>query len=667
MDLSIVLLAGLASPAAAPARATPKLHPFLAEVAQISAGQIVTVIVQKADQSQSAEALTQRLGGTITQDLHIINAFAAYLPAAAARTLAADRSVRWVSPDAPVQTASQGQKKFTTWATRLGVYGPNGFANPEGALSPVGPNGSYASGANVAGGFRGFVPEYNPGQAIRKVEVALRLYTSAKLGHEEVIRLTPVIAGQPAASVPADGAGDCNKPNKPCTLYVDISAARASWTWVDLLSLEVVIDQSSVAPNHSVYYDAIGARVSLARGQDDATTPLVYTASTDSGPTGTAVLQNVFNSAIRATDVWNEGPAYLQGQGVTVAVVDSGSFAGDGAGSRLIGQVNFNSANHSSSDAYGHGTFVASLVADGGELSGGAFKGSAPEVNLLNLRVSDDNGGSSESDTVAALQWVMENKAAYNIRVVNMSLNSSVAQSYHNSPLDAAAEILWFNGIVVVVSAGNNGTSTLFAPADDPFVITVGAADDHNTASLADDEVAHFSAYGATLAGAPKPDLLAPGTNIIAHLPDNNLLRISVDHPANRVDSSYFRMSGTSMAAPIAAGAVALLLQSEPGLTPDQVKYRLMATANTNWAGYQPEKAGAGYLDIYAAVHGTTSDSANLGLVPSQLLWTGENPVAWNSVMWNSVMWNSVMWNSVMWNSVMWNSVMWNSDFWGQP
>ena len=113
------------------------------------------------------------------------------------------------------------------------------------------------------------------------------------------------------------------------------------------------------------------------------------------------------------------------------------------------------------------------------------------------------------------------------------------------------------------------------------------------------------------------------------------------------------------------SGAVAILLQDEPTLTPDQVKYRLMATANKNWVGYDESSAGAGYLDIYAAVYGTTTESANTDIVASQLLSTGSDPIAWNSVNWNSVNWNSVNWNSVNWNSVNWNSVNWNSDYWG--
>jgi serine protease AprX len=140
---------------------------------------------------------------------------------------------------------------------------------------------------------------------------------------------------------------------------------------------------------------------------------------------------------------------------------------------------------------------------------------------------------------------------------------------------------------------------------------------------------------------------------------------LAYEHPANKVGDQYFRISGTSVAAPMVSAAAALLLQDEPGLTPDQVKYRLMATANKSWAGYNSTKGGAGYLDIYEAVRGTTTKSANTGILPSQLLTTGEEPITWGSVGWNSVGWNSVGWNSVGWNSVGWNSVGWNSDYWG--
>jgi serine protease AprX len=222
-----------------------------------------------------------------------------------------------------------------------------------------------------------------------------------------------------------------------------------------------------------------------------------------------------------------------------------------------------------------------------------------------------------------------------------------VAESYHISPLSAAVEVLWFNGIVVVVSAGNNGAGAtngiLYAPANDPFVITVGAVDDKGTASVTDDVQAAYSAYGVTSDGVAKPDIMAPGSNIIAPLASGGA-ELAAAHPTHKVDgkTDYFRMSGTSTAAAVTTGAVALLLQDEPNLTPDQVKYRLLNTPSR-----QISMGGRNvpYLNVYNAVVGTTTQSSNTGIRASQLLWTGSNPVTWGSVNWNSVNWNSVNWD----------------------
>jgi serine protease AprX len=380
-------------------------------------------------------------------------------------------------------------------------------------------------------------------------------------------------------------------------------------------------------------------------------------------------LQNAYIAAIKADRVWNKKP-YLQGTSIGVAIVDSGVnpngdlYTNMGV-NRQVADVRFNSDyNQSTSDGYGHGTHVASIVGGDGSESGGKYIGVAPMVNIINVKVSNDDGSAMMHDIVAGLEWVLENKDIYNIRVVNISLNSSLAESYHTSPLDAAVEILWFNQIVVVVSAGNYGDGAIYPPANDPFVITVGATDDRGTNRLSDDVMASFSAYGLTSDGIQKPDLVAPGTNIIARMVNQNMGLASA-HPENKVGDQYFRMSGTSTSAPMVSAAVALLLQDEPGLTPDQVKYRLMATANNSWAGYDATKSGAGYLDIYAAVRANTTINANTGVMASQLLTTGEAPITWGSVGWNSVGWNSVGWNSVGWNSVGWNSVGWNSDYWG--
>ena len=376
-------------------------------------------------------------------------------------------------------------------------------------------------------------------------------------------------------------------------------------------------------------------------------------------------LASTYIYTIRADKAWNASP-YLQGQGVGIAILDSGVnpngdlYTNMGV-NRQVANIRFNTDyNQNTSDGYGHGTHVSSVAAGDGSDSNGKYIGVAPMANVINVKVTNDDGSARASDVILGLQWVLENKNTYNIRVVNISFNSTVDESYHTSPLDAAVEILWFNKIVVVVSAGNQANGILYPPANDPFIITVGATDDKGTASINDDIVASFSAFGTTTDGIVKPDLVAPGNNVIARMVNTNM-GMAKAHPANVISQTYFKMSGTSVSAPMVSGAVAILLQSEPNLTPDQVKYRLMTTANTTWNGYNSTKAGAGYLDISAAVKTKTTASANTNTLPSQLLTTGTEPITWGSVGWNSVGWNTVGWNTVGWNTV-----GWNTDYWGK-
>jgi len=379
--------------------------------------------------------------------------------------------------------------------------------------------------------------------------------------------------------------------------------------------------------------------------------------------------KNTYLDTTGVRQVWNlrdKSGLRLTGRGIGIAIVDSG--ISSDADFNSISRDSFNPNASSVNDTFGHGTHVAGIAAGNGSANP-ALAGVAPGVDIISCRIADEEGNASESDAVAALQFIFENRVKYNIRVVNLSVNCGVPQSYTESPLDAAAEILWFNGIVVVASAGNNantGVQTInAAPANDPFIITVGAADEKATTAISDDVVASFSAYGVTRDGVAKPDIIAPGTNIWSVLSKSSeWASIAPDRVSP--DGEYFRISGTSMAAPMVAGTAALLLQDEPNLTPDQVKYRLIMSGR-NVAGADGNYP---YLSAYAAVTGNSSQSDNTGIPVSTLLTTGENPVnssvMWNSVMWNSVMWNSVMWNSVMWNSVMWNSVMWNSVMWAR-
>lgn len=494
----VIMMLGAVGPAAMPAIANPaRMRPMLARIAAETPEQMVSVIVQRVEVSERVERLVTRLGGRVTKDLHIINAFAAEMTASAARQLATSSAVRWISLDGAVASAGKG-----------------GGGKSSGSSEPL--------------------PE-------------------------------------------------------------------------------------------NYYLDTLGVR-----------------------------------------QVWDMG---YKGEGIVVAVIDSGvtydrdfTITPKKPHTRIKEVLSFNTNSWKVDDATGHGTHVAGILGGNGSASDGAYAGIAPGVDLISLKVSDEAGMASESDVVVAMQWVYDNMDDYDIRVVNLSLNSTVEGSYHTSPMNAAAEILWFNGVVVVASAGNKGPGGGFntanaAPANDPFIITVGAGDERGTIYPADDTIASFSAFGTTIDGISKPDIIAPGKDIISVLADSS--DWGLEYPDRVVlGVEYFRLSGTSMAAPMVTGAVALLLQAEPDLTPDQVKYRLMNTSMSISGG------SYGYLDVYAAVTGSTTESANTGLLASQMLWSGDEPVAWDSVAWNSVAWNSVAWNSVAWNSVAWNSVAWNSVAW---
>jgi serine protease AprX len=398
-----------------------------------------------------------------------------------------------------------------------------------------------------------------------------------------------------------------------------------------------------------------GAALELAQAEGMRWVSLDAPMQHSGKPKPAAPTDNFYLDTLGVRQVWDMG---LDGTGIGVVIVDSG-ISTDGDFNSNPRAFTFATNSNSATDVYGHGTHVAGIVAGNGSDSNGKYKGIAPGVELYSIKIADGDGMAYESDVVAGLQWVYENHVAYNIRVVNLSLNTTTEQSYHESPLDAACEILWFNGIVVVASAGNvdpDSPLRLYnaSPANDPFIITVGAADEMGTSELRDDDFADYTSFGVTDNGDLKPEIFAPGSNIYSVLSKDS--GWGGQHP-DRVtaDGEYIRLTGTSMSAPMVTGSVALLLQNEPELTPDQVKYRLMNATSREFC----EKIGRytyclPYMDVYATITATTTESANQGLYPSQLLTTGDDPIAWGSVGWNSVGWNSVGWNSVGWNSTYW-------------
>ncbi len=351
------------------------------------------------------------------------------------------------------------------------------------------------------------------------------------------------------------------------------------------------------------------------------------------------MLPQAYLETIGATKAWARG---FEGQGVGVAILDSGLWNNgvDFVESTLNGNKNRIVYNDrvpyfkDADDKFGHGTFIAGVVASNGNTSSGYYKGVAPQANLLSVRVSNEWGQARESDVVAGMQWVLANKDLYNIRVVNMSLNSAVAQPYHASPLDAAAEILWFNGVVVVAAGGNSGRSqpgVVFPPANDPFLISVGSVDDMGTGNTADDVVPGWSTFGTTAEGYFKPDFAAPGAYVVSSLADESNFKgkftdqkIATYNRSGKLQDGYFRASGTSISAATVSGAVALLLQAMPGLNPDQVKYLLMASA-TAMPG-EPAM-GAGIINIDNAIQMAQS-YGNASAVPASQYRVGAQPTA---------------------------------------
>jgi serine protease AprX len=307
----------------------------------------------------------------------------------------------------------------------------------------------------------------------------------------------------------------------------------------------------------------------------------------------------------------------VDGSGVGIATIDSGiSLLHDDLGPGRVAHWEDFVANQSVAyDDYGHGTHVAGIIAGTGVDSAGARRGIAPGADLIVLKALDGTGNGHISDVIAAVDYAVANRDRFNIRVINLSVAAGVYESYHTDPLAQAAFRAVRAGIVVVAAAGNFGQSptgapqygSIAAPGNAPWVLTVGAADDRGTPDRSDDVVAGFSSRGpAAIDGTAKPDLVAPGVGIESAADPGSALysiqpRARVWGAANTVSQPYLRLSGTSMAAPVVTGTIALMLQADPQLTPNAVKAILQFTAEPR-ADVDPSTQGAGLLNARGAV-----------------------------------------------------------------
>ena len=341
----------------------------------------------------------------------------------------------------------------------------------------------------------------------------------------------------------------------------------------------------------------------------------------------------------------------------TIAVVDSGIDPRKAFYSRVVGDVSITQLSpNSPGDGRGHGTFVSALAA-----------AAVPTARLVAIDVMDDSGKALTSDVIAATDWILENRDRHRIRVANFSLHAARPSSFRTDPLDRAVERLWHGGVVVVTSAGNyrsrSGPSGVpFAPANDPFVITVGATDLGASGGGADDSNAPWSAYGRTPDGFLKPDLGAPGRRLISVVPPESTM--AREHPERVLAPGVMRMSGTSFAAPIVASSAAHVLALHPDWTPDHVKGALMASARAVGLA-EADSVGVGQVDADAAQLVDLPPNPNRAL--SRFLIDdpagGSIPV-FDSVSWDSATSSDASWDSASWADASWTDASWADASW---
>ncbi|MBT8100233.1 MAG: S8 family peptidase, partial [Gammaproteobacteria bacterium] len=328
----------------------------------------------------------------------------------------------------------------------------------------------------------------------------------------------------------------------------------------------------------------------------------------------------------------------ITGAGVTVAILDTGVWSSGGGKNWLRKDYNgeervlrtFDAIRNAEGDAddakdkNGHGSHVTSIILSSRKAQGSGnvpvWNGVAPGVSLVSIKAFDEEGQGTYADVIRGIDWVVQNKDLYGIRVLNLSLSAPPRSHYWDDPLNQAVMEAWRAGVVVVASAGNTGPEpmTVGVPGNVPYVITVGAITNNRTPfDASDDTITSFSAAGPTYEGFVKPEVLAPGGRLLGIMNKGN--HIPKEHKNFHDGDSYYYMSGTSQSAAVVSGITALLLQAEPALTPDQVKCKLMSSARP---ATTPDGAlalsifqqGAGLVNAAAALQSANYSCGNRGL-----------------------------------------------------
>ena len=375
-----------------------------------------------------------------------------------------------------------------------------------------------------------------------------------------------------------------------------------------VLTLATPLASPLVTPLLSPVTSSISSNMALKDGTGVASSSLLY--ETD------------YPSLVGADTLHQGG---ITGKGVTIAVLDSGLWQdpSQNFGSRLLASIDVVNGGSGpvQGDAYGHGTHVTSIAAGGAQDISLSYSGIAPQASLVVVRAFDGKGGGRYTDVIAGLNWIVANRKKYNIRVLNLSFGAQPESYYWDDPINQAVMAAWRAGIVVVAAAGNEGPGpmTIDVPGNVPYVITAGALTDNYTPyDGSDDRLASFSSTGPTYEGFVKPELVAPGGHMAASMPRNSYLA-NLDPGSMSAGQQMFTMSGTSQAAAVTTGVVALMLQSDPSLTPDTIKCRLLSSARpavtaSKTLAYSVFQQGAGLINAVSAVHSSAMDCANQGL-----------------------------------------------------
>ncbi len=467
--------------------------------------------------------------------------------------------------------------------------------------------------------------------------------------------------------------------------------AGGSWTFADrrgVLGLRSVRMLTALA-------------LSLASAAAGAAPALAAKPSSGGGSTAqscTSVLSDSATTSLASVrQAVGASSSNLTGAGVGVAVIDTGVNPVGGLTGRnkvVDGpDLSFDAlnANLRFRDVHGHGTNMAAIIAAQGATGG---DGVAPDAQLVNVKVGTGDGTVDVSQVIAAIDWVVQNRARHNVRVLNLAFDTDAGQSYVLDPLSHAVENAWKAGIVVVVAGGNDGRAVqrLGNPATNPYVIAVGAAEDHNGWKV--------PTWSSTGDGVRNPDLVAPGMNVLsAAVPGSYLVDTYSSAVCENSGSLSLRGSGTSQAAAVVSGAVALLLQQRPSLTPDQVEYLLTSTAVN--LGRTATQQGSGLVNLVGALAAPTPGvvavqthvpSTGLGTLdgargsfyvgtsgdylsgertafggtwtPSEWRAASDARAAWTNQTWSGATWSGGTWMGATWSGATWSGATWSGATW---